>query len=230
MKRSEINKYITEAKELFSYVSFYLPPFGHWTPEEWEGKGEETEEIRANQLGWDITDYGEGDYLSMGLLLFTIRNGNYKNRVKYPKGYAEKIMIVKEEQICPMHFHWKKREDIINRGGGNLVLELYRADKNEDLSDEPFSVTVDGVRRQCKPGEIVTLTPGESICLEPFVYHRFYGEKGKGTVVVGEVSDVNDDDNDNRFLTPLKRFPAIIEDEKPVHLLCNEYSSLVQAD
>jgi len=223
MKRSEINSYIEEAKELFASISFHLPPFGLWTPEEWAQKGPEADEIRDNQLGWDLTDYGEGDYPSTGLLLFTIRNGNYQNRATYPKGYAEKIMIVKEEQVCPMHFHWNKREDIINRGGGNLVLELYRADEDEQLSDEPFSVSVDGVRRHCTPGEIIILTPGESICLEPFVYHRFYGEKSKGTVVVGEVSDVNDDDNDNRFHTPLKRFPEIIEDEKPVHLLCNEY-------
>ncbi len=223
MKRSEINKYIVEAKELFASISFQLPPWAHWSADEWANKGDEVSEITENQLGWDITDYGEGDYDSMGLLLFTIRNGNYNRRSKYPKGYAEKIMIVKEEQICPMHFHWKKREDIINRGGGNLVLELYKSDENEELADESFFVSVDGVRRECQPGDKIVLTPGESICLEPFVYHRFYGEKGKGTVIVGEVSDVNDDDNDNRFHTPLKRFPAIEEDEKPVHLLCNEY-------
>lgn len=223
MKRSEINGYIIEAKELFDSISFKLPQFAFWSPEEWEHKGEEANEIRDNQLGWDLTDYGEGDYRSMGLLLFTIRNGNYNRRDKYPKGYAEKIMVIKEEQVCPMHFHWKKREDIINRGGGNLVLELYMADENDELSDQPFTATVDGVTRQCAPGEKVILEPGESICLEPYMYHRFYGEKGKGTVIVGEVSDVNDDDNDNRFHTPLKRFPAIVEDEPAIHLLCNEY-------
>lgn len=79
------------------------------------------------------------------------------------------------------------------------------------------------MRRLCVAGEKVVLTPAESICLEPFVYHRFYGEEGKGTVIVGEVSDVNDDEHDNRFLTKMKRFPAIIEDEAPLHYLCNEY-------
>ncbi len=122
-----------------------------------------------------------------------------------------------------MHFHWNKREDIINRGGGNLVLELYRADNDDSLSNDTFSVSLDGVRRSCSAGEIIVLAPGESICLEPFVYHRFFGEEGRGSVVVGEVSDVNDDENDNRFLTPLKRFPSIIEDEPPYHYLCNEY-------
>ena len=223
MKRSEINRHILEAKELFEAISFKLPPFGHWSPDDWADMGHEADEIRDNQLGWDLTDFGEGDYARMGLLLFTIRNGNYHRPTLYPKGYAEKIMVIKEEQVCPMHFHWKKREDIICRGGGNLVLELYLADDREALSDKTFEVRVDGVARRCQPGEMVILTPGESICLEPYVYHRFYGEKGKGTVVVGEVSDVNDDDNDNRFLEPLKRFPSVIEDEPPIHLLCNEY-------
>jgi hypothetical protein len=225
MKRSTINSCLAEAKELFEAISFKLPPFGLWSPEDWENMGPEADEIRANQLGWDLTDFGGNNYDRQGLLLFTIRNGNYSRQHVYPKGYAEKIMVVKEEQVCPMHFHWKKREDIINRGGGNLVLELYLADDQEQLSSEAFSVQVDGVTRQCLPGTEVILSPGESICLDPLVYHRFYGEKGGGTVIVGEVSDVNDDEKDNRFLQPLKRFPQITEDEKPLHLLCNEYPS-----
>lgn len=50
---------------------------------------------------------------------------------------------------------------------------------------------------------------------------EFYGRGG--TVLAGEVSRVNDDTNDNRFLEPLPRFPAIEEDEAPLHLLCTEY-------
>jgi len=214
MKRSEINAYITEAKKLLDSISFKLPPFAYWTPEDWATKGAEVDEIRDNALGWDITDYSEGRYNEIGLLLFTIRNGNYHKRETYPKEYAEKIMIVKEKQVCPMHFHWKKREDIINRGGGNLVLELYRADTSESLSENDFKISVDGMRKSCKPDERVILTPGESICLEPFIYHRFYGEQDKGAVIVGEVSDINDDENDNCFLNPLKRFPSIVEDEE----------------
>ncbi len=223
MKRSEINGYIEEAKKLFETISFKLPPFAYWTPEDWAAKGNEADEIRDNCLGWDITDYGEGEYLKTGLLLFTIRNGNYHNQTTYPKGYAEKVMVLKENQVCPMHFHWKKREDIINRGGGNLVIELYRADTEETMSQDDFTVSVDGVRKNCTAGEKIILSPGESICLEPYVYHRFYGEQGKGTVVVGEVSDVNDDEHDNRFLNPLKRFPGVLEDVPPLHYLCTEY-------
>ena len=62
--------------------------------------------------------YGSGDFYKRGLFLFTLRNGKY-NIDKKP--YAEKIMIVEEEQETPMHHHWSKMEDIINRGGGNLV-------------------------------------------------------------------------------------------------------------
>jgi D-lyxose ketol-isomerase len=223
MKRSRINTLISEAKELFASQGFKLPPFAFWTPAEWKSKGHEVDEIRKNALGWDVTDFGSRDFDNVGLLLFTIRNGNYHHPDQFPKPYAEKIMVVKEDQVTPYHFHWKKREDIINRGGGELVLELYKSTKNEKLSQEPFSVSIDGVERKCKPGEKVVLKPGESICLEPFVFHKFYGAAGKGTVVVGEVSAVNDDNTDNRFLDAPGRFPKIEEDVAPVHLLCNEY-------
>lgn len=223
MLRSEINTCLREATRLFENVGFRLPPFAFWSPLQWQSVGPEADEIRENGLGWDVTDFGLGDFLRTGLLLFTIRNGNQKKKKKYPKGYAEKIMVVQEEQLTPMHFHWHKREDIINRGGGNLVLELFRSDGRHGLSGEMFSASVDGIRRSFAPGDKLVLTPGESICLEPEVYHCFYGEAGKGPVVVGEVSAVNDDDDDNCFLEPLARFPEIVEDEAPLYFLCNEY-------
>jgi D-lyxose ketol-isomerase len=137
-------------------------------------------------------------------------------------------MIVEENQETPLHFHWSKMEDIINRGGGNLVIELYYA-TSDDLLDEttPVRVKTDGVERVVKPGERVILQPGESICLEQRVYHRFYGEPGKGKVLVGEVSAVNDDTTDNRFYEPVGRFPEIIEDEEPIHLLVSDYEKFI---
>jgi len=84
-------------------------------------------------------------------------------------------------------------------------------------------VKIDGVLRTVEPGGKVILTPGESICLEQGMFHRFYGEPGKGKVFVGEVSAVNDDSNDNCFKEPIGRFPEIIEDEKPLHLLASDY-------
>jgi D-lyxose ketol-isomerase len=224
MKRSAINKAIREAIEIFNRAGVNLPPFAYWPPEEWKSKGFEIEEIRDNGLGWDVTDFGTGDFENFGLLLFTTRNGNYHYPEKYPKTYAEKMMIVRENQVTPYHFHQKKREDIINRSGGDLVLELYMSNENLKFLDEAFEVSIDGIRRNCQPGERVVLTPGESICLIPYLCHKFYGREGKGTVIVGEVSAVNDDNLDNFFID-VPRFPSIIEDEEPIHLLCTDYRS-----
>ena len=113
MKRSQINSQIEEAIKTFEKAGFKLPPFAFWKPEQWKSMGAEINEIRENGLGWDVTDFGTGDFENYGLLLFTIRNGNYHHPDKYPKTYAEKIMIVRENQVTPYHFHQKKREDII---------------------------------------------------------------------------------------------------------------------
>jgi D-lyxose ketol-isomerase len=132
-------------------------------------------------------------------------------------------MIVGEEQVTPMHFHWSKMEDIINRGGGNLMMELYNSDEHEEFTDQPFEVVMDGVKKVLDPGSTIRLTPGESITLYQGLYHKFYGEPGKGKVLVGEVSAVNDDHTDNRFKDAPGRFPEIVEDEDPVHLLVGDY-------
>ena len=223
MKRSEINAVMRDALRLFDEYRISLPPFVKWTPEEWKTKGEEAQEIRDNMLGWDITDYGLGDFAHTGLFLITLRNGNQNDPEKYPKPYAEKLMIVREEQITPMHFHWYKMEDIINCGGGNLMIELYNSTEDEGLADTEISVVMDGVRKNLPAGTVVRLTPGESITLTRGLYHRFWGEKGCGTVLVREVSMTNDDNTDNRFYDGVGRFPEIEEDEAPLHLLCNEY-------
>jgi len=222
VKRSEINDLMRKAVEFTKKMGFHLPPFAFWGPKDWETKGKEYDEIRDNMLGWDITDFGSGDFYKVGLLLFTIRNGNF-NDSRYTKPYCEKLLIVEEEQITPFHFHWKKMEDIINRGGGNLLIQVYNSTQDEKLADTPVQISVDGRNYTAPAGTIVRLTPGESITLGPGVYHQFWGEKGTGTVLVGEVSKVNDDRVDNRFLDQIGRFPEIEEDEEPLYLLCNEY-------
>lgn len=132
-------------------------------------------------------------------------------------------MMVKEGQVTPMHYHWKKMEDIINRGGGTLVIRLYRRDEQTDLLDEKstIQVAVDGKQITVNAGGLVKLKPGQSICLTPFLYHSFWAEDG--VVLAGEVSMANDDLTDNRFLAPLGRFSQIEEDEPPLHLLCSDY-------
>ena len=55
------------------------------------------------------------------------------------------------------------------------------------------------------------------------LYHDFEVEPGTGAVLLGEVSQCNDDNTDNRFYEKMGRFPAIEEDEPPYWLLCGEY-------
>jgi len=211
MRRSEINSLIQDSIDLIDKMNYKVPEWVRWTTADWKGKGEQSAEIVDNYLGWDLTDFGSGNFNECGLIMLTLRNGNMKNQ-KYIKKYAEKIMVVREGQLTPIHFHWSKMEDIINRGGGNLVLHVWKATKDQKLSDEDVVVSIDGMSRRVKAGAAVTLQPGESVFFEPEVYHKFYGEMGKGTVFVGEVSSVNDDTCDNRFLESLPRFPAIEED------------------
>lgn len=223
MKRSEINEILRGAKDLMARHCIELPPFAHWSPDDWEEKGPECDEIRNNMLGWDITDFGRGCFEKFGLVLLTLRNGNDTDPDD-PKPYAEKIMALREEQVCPLHFHWNKIEDIINRGGGNLVIELYNSTPDEQPDEESaVQVSCDGVVRSVPAGTEVVLHPGESITLLQGLYHRFYGQAGTGPVLIGEVSAVNDDTRDNRFAEETGRFPEIQEDQPPLHYLCNEY-------
>ncbi len=222
MKRSEINVLMQQAIAFFDRHSFRLPPFAFWSPGDWACAGPEADEIRRCHLGWDLTDFGLGEYHKTGLLLFTVRNGDAGDPAN-PKTYAEKAMVVEEGQVTPWHFHTSKIEDIIVRAGGDLVLHLSDTDANGALIDAPVTVATDGVTHTVEHRGAVTLTPGESITLPQGLAHQFYGRKGSATVLVGEVSSVNDDQTDNTFIEPVGRFPDIEEDEEPLHLLCNEY-------
>ncbi|MBQ3230176.1 MAG: D-lyxose/D-mannose family sugar isomerase, partial [Clostridia bacterium] len=160
MKRSEINRILKENITFINEMNFKLPKFAFFTPEEWKQKGSEYNEIRDNMLGWDVTDYGHGDFQNIGLFLFTIRNGKLG---KPGKSYAEKLLISDEDQYSPMHFHHYKMEDIINRGGGNLIVEVYNATDDDQLADTDVVVNIDGHTETVPAGTKIRLTPGESI-------------------------------------------------------------------
>jgi D-lyxose ketol-isomerase len=98
---------------------------------------------------------------------------------------------------------------------------LYNATPEGELAESPVSVSVDAVERTLAPGGKVVLSPGESITLQPYCYHRFWAEESR--VLIGEVSLVNDDDTDNRFYESLGRFPEIEEDEPPLYLMVKDY-------
>lgn len=221
MKRSRVNEIIREADAFIRSFGYVMPPFAYWSPDELKQK--RPAGIIDARLGWDITDYGQGKFDELGLFLFTVRNGRVAD-LAGGRGmlYAEKIMISRQDQISPMHRHVVKAEDIINRGGGKLVLELFMpaADGGIDRQAEVM-VPTDGVIRKLPAGGLLKLDPGESVTLLPGVWYAFWGEGAD--VLIGEVSTVNDDLTDNIFAEPIGRFSQIEEDEKPLHLLVSDY-------
>ncbi len=230
MKRSDINRYLDEALDFWEGNGFRMPPSARFTREDWRKHAHVCREIFDLQIGWDITDFGSSRFPECGLLLYTLRNGKI-NSPEYPKPYAEKIMMVRENQITPLHFHWYKREDIINRGGGNLILEIHRASPSENtVRGGAFPIRVNGMLRTMNSGDKLVLTPGESVAMEPIHAHQFYAEKGSGSVMAGEVSMVNDDSSDNCFINGALRFVPITEDQEPKYLLACEYGKQIRED
>ena len=225
MKRSEINAIMAEADGFMRSFGFALPPFAYWSPQEMRARREEIEGIVSGRMGWDITDYGQGRFDEMGLFLFTLRNGRQAD-LKRGGGmcYAEKLLISRKDQLSPMHRHYLKAEDIINRGGATMAIELYGSAPDGSF-DETAGGTVlcDGIARRYGPGEVLLYQPGESITLMPGDWHAFWGEGGD--VLIGEVSTVNDDETDNWFREPIGRFAEIEEDVAPDHLLVSDYAA-----
>ncbi len=223
MKRSQINQIIREGDAFIRSFGYSMPPFAYWTPEQL--KAADHAQIKARGMGWDVTDYGAGDYDKMGLFLFTTRNGlNEDLGRKSAMLYAEKIMISKQDQLSPNHHHLLKVEDIINRGGGTLVIEVHNRleDGSVDRSGD-VRLTCDGIDRVLPAGGHLKLEPGESVTLYPHTWHAFWGEGGD--VLIGEVSTVNDDNTDNIFEMDIGRFSTIEEDEAPLHLLVSDYDA-----
>jgi D-lyxose ketol-isomerase len=223
MKRSTVNEILAEADRFIRSFGYLLPPFAYWSPTEMKARRGEIDRIVGARLGWDITDYGKGDFDQLGLFLFTVRNGN-PDDLRRGAGmlYAEKIMISRRDQLSPMHRHVIKAEDIINRGGGTLAIELFASAPDGSIDrDADVSVPTDGIVRRLPAGGVLTLLPGESVTLLPGIWHAFWGEKGD--VLIGEVSTVNDDLTDNVFAEPLARFAGIEEDTPPSHLLVSDY-------
>lgn len=223
MKRSEVNAAIKWAKELIKNENITLPEFAYWIKEKWIKNADKAGMVKQLMLGWDVTDYGLDTFDKVGGVLFTIRNGDKKDcTVGVP--YAEKYILLKKDQALPMHFHYSKTEDIINRAGGILALKLYNSNKDKSIDYESdVIVYMDSIKKIIKAGDIVTVSIGNSITLTPGIYHSFWATKRD--LVVGEVSSVNDDNIDNCFNPKMPRFGKIEEDEKAIHPLCNEYEN-----
>jgi D-lyxose ketol-isomerase len=181
-------------------------------------------------MGWDVTDYGHGRFDEFGLCVFTLRNGNLNSEESHIP-YSEKILVMKPGQRLPLHMHMTKIEDIINRGGGTLLVQVYNS-IDEYTVDYESDVTIycDAVKKVVGPGEILVFKPGESITLRPGQYHKFWASKDDGVLICGEVSTVNDDSIDNRHVEDIERFVEIEEDEEPIALLKNEYERILSLE
>lgn len=216
MKRSDINATITRFQAVLEDFRWALPEWAMWTPEDYAAHPDIAHWLYDHQMGWDVTDFGGGDFATRGLALFCARNGIQSDEDGVP--YAEKLLLVGEGQETPMHTHKVKLEDIINRGGGDLMIEF----RWPDGDNRKIEVRCDGIPYTLDRDEPLTLVPGQSVTIPRGLYHRFYGAPGKGEVFVGEVSQVNDDGGDNYFWDPVGRFSQIEEDEAPIHPLWNE--------
>lgn len=225
MKRSEINKIVDEAMTFAHSLGMRLPKFAYMSADDWRKADlEPWQEVLDLELGWDVTDYGSDDFYKSGTCLFTLRNGSVSNP-KYPKPYAEKMMLIEEGQVLPYHFHSYKMEDILNRGGGKLCLICYWATEDNKLDKErPVEISLDGQKCVFAPGEKIVLEVGSGVTLPPRLYHSIFAEEGK--VMSWEVSKVNDDHTDNTYLIDCPRFSVIEEDVPMKWCLCNEYDKI----
>lgn len=214
MKRSQINQSLKAAETMLAEYRWALPAWAYWTLADHNEYAAHSAWLRERQLGWDVTDFGSGDFEKRGLGLFCVRNGTQGPN---ERPYAEKLLFVGVDQETPYHAHKQKLEDIMVRGGGTLCIEF--TEQGAVLDVDATNVRIDGAEFPLY-GQVHRLKAGQSITVPRGVQHRFWGEGAP--VFAAEVSQCNDDLTDNYFLEPLGRFSEIQEDEPAYRLLWNE--------
>ena len=222
MKRSEINAAIREAEALLAEYRWILPDWADYSEADYAAEPELAAHNASRQLGWDVTDFGSGDFAAQGLTLFCVRNGVQGDPETLP--YAEKLLFVREGQVTPYHSHKVKMEDIMVRGGGNLMCAFTREGSHADAP-----VRVNGRVVADPYGAPVRLIPGEAITIPRGMKHSFWGEPGTGPAFCAEISQCNDDLTDNYFLEPIGRFSTVEEDVPKLHPLWNEIGGAAAA-
>ncbi|WP_158814593.1 D-lyxose/D-mannose family sugar isomerase [Methylocapsa sp. S129] len=226
MRRSFIDARIDAMLALCDRHSFKLPPFALWDEARYRAQPVSAQRINAAGLGWNVVEFAPGAYREQGLTLFTTRMGDWRGLATGGgRLYAEKAMMAEDGQRAPHHFHIVKTEDILNRGGARFVVELFKVDAQGVRLDEHFKVLKDAEMLDLAPGARVSLEPGESLTLEPFVAHSFWAEGG--AVLAGEISLVNDDATDNYFLPPLAPFARIEEDAPMRYVTVRDHAKFV---
>ena len=89
MKRSQIIYAVDKAHAIAETFRMCLTEFAYITADVWRQQDRaEWCEVLDLRLGWDITDFGRGDFSQTGLTLLTLRNG-LLGSANYPKPYDE---------------------------------------------------------------------------------------------------------------------------------------------
>ena len=226
MKRSQINAAIEHAQAVLQKHDIRLPEYAYWTPDQWHKAGPECRRVMLNALGWAVTDFGQGDFDRIGITMFDVRNGT---RTHPDEGtpYGEKVFVLKPGQRLPFHFHWNKTEDIINRAGGRLMIQVYNANDDETMDEKSSGVVhCDGIAKSFEAGQIFAIPQGGSLTITPRLYHRFWADEAAGVLVGGEISTISVPKTDNRFGENARRFVPIDEDVPPTFLMNIDYPAL----
>jgi D-lyxose ketol-isomerase len=213
VKRSHINQILERSEAFLAAQRFFLPPFARWDTSTWHSA--EATLLKRAGLGWAITDFGQNDFAKYGAIVFTLRNGALFDSV-----YCEKIIVLEPGQTIGHHYHLDKTEDVINRSGGVLEVQLHSLTPDNQLGHQPVRVARDGVWTDLPSGTVLRLLPGESVTLLPRTSHLFYAPEN--TVLMGEISSVNDDSRDNYFVFGVGN-TQIEEDALPYRLLTRDY-------
>ena len=200
MKRSAINAIMRESEAFMRSFGFILPPFSRWSPDEMRARKGEIDGITGASLGWDITDFGLGDFEQTGLFLFhraqrplcrsaaRTRHALCRKGDDRPQGSGD--------ANAPASSEGRRHHQSRRRHAGDRAVWRYRRPVRPVQGTR---VATDGIWRELAPGHKLRLSPGESVTLMPGDWHAFWGEGAD--VFVAEVSTVNDDNTDNIFET-----------------------------
>jgi D-lyxose ketol-isomerase len=225
MKRSFADSRIEAMLALCERHGVRLPPFALWGEKDFRANAAAASRIAAGGLGWNVVEFKPGAFATEGLVVFTLRMGDWRDlETKRGRLYAEKALMSEDGQRAPHHYHVVKTEDIVNRGGARFVVELVKVDSAGRPTKERFRALKDVTELDLGPGDQVRLEPGESLTLEPYIAHAFWAEGG--AALAGEVSLANDDMTDNHFMPPLAPFAPVEEDRPARFVTVRDYARL----
>ena len=113
--------------------------------------------------------------------LITLRKRQPGHGGQVPQGLRGKAAVPERGPVCPEPLPLVSRtEDIINRGGGNVLIRVYNSLPDESIDYESeVTVHTDGRTYTVPAGTRIRLTPGESIHVQAVPVPRLHGGRGQ---------------------------------------------------